>query len=60
MVLEPPARVGLRTGGRTKLMRWWRWRSLRARITVLATALFTLALALAGVDPAVHGRADRC
>jgi len=48
VVLEPPARVGLRTGGRTKIMRWWRWRSLRARITVLATALFTLALALAG------------
>ena len=35
-------------GGRSKILRWWRWRSLRARITVLATALFTLALALAG------------
>lgn len=34
--------------GRSKILRWWRWRSLRARITVLATALFTLALALAG------------
>ncbi|MEO7260235.1 MAG: HAMP domain-containing sensor histidine kinase [Jatrophihabitantaceae bacterium] len=31
------------------LLRWWRHRSLRARITVLATALFTVALVLAGV-----------
>src|SRR5438445_731179 len=29
--------------------RWWRRRSLRARITVLATALFTLTLVFAGV-----------
>jgi signal transduction histidine kinase len=28
---------------------WWRRRSLRARITVLATALFTLTLILAGI-----------
>jgi signal transduction histidine kinase len=28
---------------------WWRRRSLRARITLLATALFTVALVLAGV-----------
>lgn len=30
-------------------LRWWRRRSLRARITLLATALFTLALMLAGL-----------
>lgn len=30
-------------------LRWWRCRSLRARITLLATALFTVALVLAGV-----------
>lgn len=31
------------------LVRWWRRRSLRARITLLATAVFTVALLLAGV-----------
>lgn len=31
------------------LTRWWRRRSLRARITLLATAVFTVALLLAGV-----------
>jgi hypothetical protein len=31
------------------LLQWWRHRSLRARITVLATALFTVALVVAGV-----------
>lgn len=30
-------------------VRWWRCRSLRARITLLATALFSVALILAGV-----------
>jgi len=30
-------------------LRWWRRRSLRARITLLATALFTVALMLAGL-----------
>src|SRR6185437_6117427 len=47
-VADPPAGTGLRSRGRSRILRWWRWRSLRARITVLATALFTLALALAG------------
>jgi signal transduction histidine kinase len=47
-VADPPAGTGLPARGRSKILRWWRWRSLRARITVLATALFTLALALAG------------
>ncbi len=39
------------------LPRWWRHRSLRARITVLATALFSVALALAGVVLLVAVRA---
>lgn len=33
----------------TFLIRWWRYRSLRARITLLATTIFTVALILAGV-----------
>jgi len=37
------------TGRRSFLVRWWRRRTLRARITLLATAVFTVALLLAGV-----------
>jgi signal transduction histidine kinase len=37
------------TGRRSFLVRWWRRRTLRARITLLATGVFTLALLLAGV-----------
>jgi signal transduction histidine kinase len=37
------------TGRRLFLIRWWRRRTLRARITLLATAVFTVALLLAGV-----------
>jgi signal transduction histidine kinase len=36
-------------GRRTFLVRWWHRRTLRARITLLATAVFTVALILAGV-----------
>ena len=36
-------------GHRSLPGRWWRARSLRARITLLATAIFTVALLLAGV-----------
>jgi heavy metal sensor kinase len=36
-------------GRRSFLVRWWRRRTLRARITLLATAVFTVALLLAGV-----------
>ena len=34
---------------RSFLARWWRCRTLRARITLVATAVFTVALLLAGV-----------
>ena len=37
------------------LIRWWRHRTLRARITLLATVIFAVALILAGRDPAGHG-----
>ena len=37
------------TGRRSFPVRWWRRRSLRARITLLATGVFTVALLLAGV-----------
>jgi heavy metal sensor kinase len=42
-------RSPLRWRRRHLLIRWWRRRSLRARITLLATAVFTVALLLAGV-----------
>ncbi|MGI8666838.1 MAG: sensor histidine kinase [Jatrophihabitans sp.] len=38
-----------RSAGRSRPTRWWRRRSLRARITLLATSLFTVALIFAGV-----------
>ncbi|HTZ44448.1 MAG TPA: ATP-binding protein [Jatrophihabitans sp.] len=44
----PAARTAA-AGHRLFVFRWWRRRSLRARITLLATAIFTVALLLAGV-----------
>ncbi|MEO6700330.1 MAG: ATP-binding protein [Jatrophihabitantaceae bacterium] len=53
MAEQPPELVATRRPSPARWWRsparWWRHRSLRARITLLATSLFTLALVLAGV-----------
>jgi signal transduction histidine kinase len=46
-VARPSALQSVSAAGQVPV-RWWRRRTLRARITVLATALFTTALVLAG------------
>jgi signal transduction histidine kinase len=47
--MPPPVADAATTGRRSFPVRWWRRRTLRARITLLATGVFTIALLLAGV-----------